>query len=182
MEIELKFRLENPEEAIQTLNQISQLKSEEFQKDIYFTPFHRNFISEKPISEWLRVREIKDKKILTYKKWHNSPEKKAISCDEYETEISDINNLKNILKSLNFSELIIVNKLRKNWEFKDTLISIDDVDEIGHFIEIEANKEFQSIEEAKEHLYNILKELNIKTGLQDYEGYPFLLLKKKNLF
>jgi predicted adenylyl cyclase CyaB len=181
MEIELKFLLENPEETINQLNKISKQIKESHQKDIYFIPPHRDFIKQIPVSEWLRLRETENKSSINYKRWHNTKEKKAISCDEFETEISDINDLKNILKSLDFKEIIIVEKLRKVWIYKDTEIAIDKVTDLGYFIEIEAKKELNSIKETDEYLRNILEELNIKTGEQDFEGYPYLLLKKKNL-
>lgn len=181
MEIELKFPIENPEKAINKLNALSKKEVEERQKDTYFIPNHRNFVKQNPVSEWLRLRETKGKTTLNYKNWHNKNGKTAVSCDEFETEISDTNNLKRILKNLDFNELITVDKLRKVWKYKDTIIAVDEVADLGFFIEIEASKEFENTEKTKEHLYQILKELNIETGQQDFKGYPHLLLKKKNL-
>lgn len=184
IEIELKFPLENPDETIQTLNEKAEQIKEDYQKDVYYLPIHRNFIEKKPVSEWLRIRETKNKSTINYKRWHNNTSN-AVSCDEFETVIEDIEPLKNILNKLDFKELIIVEKIRKNWKYKDTIISIDEITDLGHFIEIEIEKhEFEgikNIKQAKEYLYRILNELNMKLGKQDFEGYPYLLLKKRGL-
>ncbi|MDP2946613.1 MAG: CYTH domain-containing protein, partial [Nanoarchaeota archaeon] len=82
---------------------------------------------------------------------------------------------------LNFKELISVEKNRNVWNYKDTEIAIDEVKELGSFIEIEAKGNFTNIEEVKKHLYEILKEIGAEVGEQDFEGYPYLLLKKKGL-
>ena len=93
-EIELKFPLLNHLELIEKLKSIAKLeKSEDFQKDIYYTPAHRNFLSKKPVSEWLRLREFKKGFSLNYKKWHNEDGNKTISCDEFETNIENIEAL-----------------------------------------------------------------------------------------
>jgi len=43
------------------------------------------------------------------------------------------------------------------------------------------SKKDKLLEKAKKYLYEILGELNLKLGKQDFEGYPYLLLKKKGL-
>ena len=182
IEVELKFPLLNHKELIEKLKSIATLEKEgDFQKDTYFNPAHRDFLSKKPVSEWLRLRQSKKGFNLDYKKWHNE-NNDAISCEEFETFLENTENLKNILNKLDFKGLIIVEKIRKNWTYKNAIISIDKVTELGDFIEIEIKEnEFKDIEQAKEYLFNILKELNIDVGEQDFEGYPYLLLKKKLL-
>lgn len=181
IEVELKFPLLNSKELIERLELISRIEKKEFQKDIYFTPKYRDFLSKKPISEWLRLRESKKGFSLNYKKWHSAEGNKTVSCDELETKIGNIDIMKKLLESLDFKELIIVKKNRATWNYKDTEITIDEVQELGEFIEIEAKGDFISIEEAKKHLYDIIKELGAEIGEQDFEGYPYLLLKQKGL-
>jgi adenylate cyclase class 2 len=181
IEVELKFPLLNHTELTEKLKSIAKLeKKGDFQKDSYFTPAHRNFLSKKPVSEWLRLRESKKGFSLNYKKWHNAVDKTVV-CDEFETKIEDIDALRKLFENLNFRELIIVEKNRDIWNYKGTEISIDKVKELGNFIEIEAKGNFSNIEEAKKHLYKILKELDAEVGEQDFEGYPYLLLKQKGL-
>jgi adenylate cyclase class IV len=63
--------------------------------------------------------------------------------------------------------------------FKDVEIAIDNVKELGSFIELEAMKHFGDPKQGKEYLYAILKELNAELGEECFRGYPFKLLEKK---
>jgi adenylate cyclase, class 2 len=180
-EIELKYPLYNTEELRKNLNSIAKPEKEgDFQRDTYYLPSHRKFLDKKPISEWLRTRESTKGSSVNYKNWHNDSGK-AVSCDEYETRVEDIVALKKIFKSLDIKEIIVVEKTRYSWSYKDTHIALDIVNGLGDYIEIEAKGNFKTIEDAKSHLYSILGELGAKTGEQDFEGYPYLLLKKKCL-
>lgn len=180
IEVELKFPLCNHEELIKQLNSIAESKREEDQqRDTYYIPPHKNFLEKKPISEWLRIRETKNKSTINYKNWHNSEDKKAVSCDEFETSLKDAAALKNIFKNLDFKEIIVVAKSRKTWIYKNTKISVDNVVGLGYFVEIETAGNFADANEAKKHLYSILSGLNAKLGHQDFKGYPYQILKKK---
>lgn len=173
-EIELKFPLLNPKELIQKLNKIAKPEQQNiFQKDIYFVPAHRNFLAKKKVNEWLRIRETKDKITLNYKNWYPD----GLHCKEFETKIEDITALKKIFESLDFKEIVVVEKMRNIWIYKEVEIAIDDVKGLGSFIELEAKSNLD-FEEAKKLLYDILKELKAETGEQDFRGYPYRLLEK----
>ncbi len=182
IEVELKFPLLNAPEFIKRLNLIAQpVKEEDYQKDIYYIPVHRNFLDKTPVSEWLRLRESNKGTSLNYKKWHNGDGNKTVSCDEFETKIENIEALKRIFENLNFKDIIIVEKIRNIWIYKNTEIAIDKVKELGDFIEIEAKGNFADIEEAKKYIYEALRELGAEIGGQDFEGYPYKLLKIKKI-
>jgi len=181
VEIELKFPLKNAEKLIEELEKISE-STEVYQKDTYFVPMHRNFLEAVPISEWLRVRETEKEFNINYKNWHNKENSQAISCDEFETGFEDVNALKRILENLDFKEIIVVEKRRRNWSYNNTIISIDRVAGLGDYIEIEADGEFESIEHAKVHLHNTLHSLDAKIREQDFRGYPYLVLERKGFF
>lgn len=183
IEIELKFPLNNILALTKKLNlKAKQVEKNNYQKDSYYIPPHRDFLAKKPVSEWLRIRHTKKDVFLAYKKWHNQNNQKALSCYEIETKISDNDALKKILESLNFKKIIDVEKTRTTWKYKNTVISIDKVTEIGNFLEIEASGKFESRAKAVEHLYNILGELNADVGEQDFQGYPYKILEKKGYF
>jgi len=182
IEVELKFPLLNPGELIEKLKLIATLQKEKvFQKDSYYIPLHRNFLDKKPVSEWLRLRETKTNFSLNYKNWHNADGEKTISCDEFETKIENLSAIKKMFENLNFKHIVIVEKTRDIWHYKGAEIAIDDVKDLGFFIEIEAKGDFDNIENAKKHLYEILKELCANVGEQDFEGYPYKLLKLNGL-
>lgn len=43
------------------------IEENNYQKDIYYTPAHKNFLEKKPISEWFRIRDTKEEKTINYK-------------------------------------------------------------------------------------------------------------------
>ncbi|MBR9704092.1 class IV adenylate cyclase [Candidatus Pacearchaeota archaeon] len=185
IEIELKFPLKETLELVERLKGIAKFISEERQIDSYLTPFHRNFIEHSPIYEWLRIREYhRDGKVLfnlNYKNFGSDKKDDTISCKESETDIEDVVALKNILKSLDFKEIIVVDKKRINFSYKDCIISIDSVAELGEYIEIEVEGEFGSLDEAKKHLFEVLREIDADVGDQLFFGYPQILMKKKGM-
>lgn len=186
IEIELKFPLRNANNLKIKLDKIASFLKQSFQKDTYFIPYHRNFVEQKPIYEWLRIRESnKNEKrisILNYKNFGKDKKEDTISCKELETEINDSTILRKIFENLDIKELIVVNKNRRNYSYKDVIISIDEVDELGDFIELEFDGEGENEEEIIKYLYSILEELEADLGEQLFKGYPHLLLEKKGHF
>lgn len=179
VEVELKFPLLNHEALAGKLDVVAKREKQgELQKDSYYTPEHRDFIAEKPVREWLRVRESENNCSLTYKNWHKEKNRNTVSCDEFETRVSDAEALKKILESLDFKRVVFVEKKRSTWKYKEAEIAVDDVAGLGFFIELEATGEFADIQAAEKRLHEILLEIGAETGEQDFEGYAYLLLKK----
>ncbi|MCX6803516.1 MAG: class IV adenylate cyclase [Candidatus Diapherotrites archaeon] len=181
IEIELKFPLLNKNELIKKLDLIAKRDKESSQKDTYYIPKHRNFMNTKPVSEWLRIRETKHGASVTYKNYHKEKNTESVSADEYETYVTNAGELNKLFNAIDIKSLIVVDKKRITWHYKDTEIAIDTVEELGDFIEAEAKKDFASVEEANKYLHSITKEIGAIVGKQDFEGYPFLLMKKKGL-
>lgn len=180
IEIELKFPLRNPEELIAELNEKAKLIAKDiFQKDTYFVPPHRNFLENKYPYEWLRLRETNKGASLDYKHFYPENTEKTDYCDEFQSEVNNVNAIRKIFKSLDFKESVIVEKSRTIWEFKEVEIAVDNVKELGFFIELEAKNDFENPKEGKKFLYNILNELNAEVGEEDLRGYPFLALEKR---
>jgi len=178
-EVEISFPLQNPKEVIEKLKDLgAEEKETEYQKDTYYIPSHKNFLEQKPISDWLRIRETKKEATVNFKHWHNDGLKQAVSCDEYQTKVGDAESIKNIFKQLDIKEIIVVEKNRRKWNYKDIEVALDDVTELGSFIELEVIGDFSSVREAEKYLYEVLKELDAKIGKQDYRGYPYLILEK----
>lgn len=182
IEIELKFPLLNFKEVETTLNKIGKFKYEAFQGDYYFNPPHRDFLKNKEnVCEWLRLRKTNSKVQINYKDWLPHDQKVKTHCTEYETNIDSFENFLNILKALNFIDLIAVEKTRKIWDIEDVEISIDIVKDLGEFVEIEYKGNLQNIEEARKYLFTFLDKIGAKTGEVDLKGYPYLLLERKKL-
>ena len=182
IEIELKFPLYNIEEVKKELTSIAQIeKVNDFQKDIYYIPPHINFFEEKPVSKRLRLRESQKWYSLDYKHYHNKVEVTSSICDEFVVNLDNIESFKEIFKRLDFKELIVVDKTRNTWRYKDIEIAIDEVKELWIFIELEASWDFESEEAATKHLYEVVDELHLDIWEQDFKWYPYLILEKNNI-
>ena len=179
IEIELKFPLLNFDETVIFLEEnATPLKKNISQKDFYFIPPHRDFLSVNYPFEWLRLRESEKGFSLDYKHFYPENAEKTDYCDEFQTKMENIEAMKKILKSLDFKEVVIVDKIRSTWIFKDVEIAIDDIKKLGRYIELEAKKHFNDPKEGKTYLYSILKELNAKVGEEELRGYPYRIIEK----
>lgn len=179
IEIEIRFPLHNPGEVVGFLNKNAKLISKDvFQKDTYFTPVHRNFINIIYPFEWLRLRETAKGSSLDYKHFYPENVKKTDYCDEFQTGVGDADALRKILTSLDFREVIVVEKSRSCWLYKEVEVAIDDVKGLGPFIELEAQMHYDDPKKGKEYLHSILNQLNAKVGEENIRGYAYHTLKK----
>ena len=183
-EVEVKFPLHNKEavmQQIRTLGLQEKLKSE-IQNDTYYTPHHKNFLEPEIVSEWLRVRETNNKCSLNFKQWLPIGAKIQNQCNEYETVAEDAFALKQILDALDFKKIIVVNKTRNSWVYDDVEISIDYVEDLGAFIELEAVHKVgeEQIGAVHLHFQNILAQIKAEVGDRNHRGYPYLLIEKNN--
>ena len=179
IEIEIQVNIENIKPLIEFLEKNGQFKAEKYQVDEYFSPAHRNFIEVRPIKEWLRLRDSDGKYSVTYKNWHYDENGRAqYLCDEYETKIEDLAQLRKILDVLNFKSLVKVDKKRKTWEYKDYEIDLDSVKGLGDFVEIEyiGKDEKANPDKITAEMMDFLKELGCGRIKRNYVGYPFQLL------
>jgi len=184
IEIEIKIPLDEKSffKVKEKLEKIAKFVKNSHQIDEYFTPAHRNFLEPEFPFEWLSIRKRDDKVVLNYK--HYYPENVEITthCDEFETEIKNLDQLEKIFSVLNFKKLVTVEKEREVYVYNDEFeIALDIVKELGHFMEIEAIKFFGSVEATREKLFEFAKNLGIDISKTDKRGYPYLLMKKRKL-
>ncbi len=182
IEIEAKFPLYNKKETIFKLKELGKtIEENNCQKDIYYTPAHENFLKKKPISEWLRIRNTKEEKTINYKNWSNSNGNNKISCKEIEIEIDDYNGMIEMLNALDFKQIIVVEKTRNSFEYNNIVISIDSIENLGDFIELEFKTNLYDNEnESMKYIMDTIEELNVKVGEQIFAGYPQLVMEKNN--
>ena len=183
-EVEMKFPLFNIEAVLQQIEKLGfkKILDDEVQNDSYYTPFHKNFLEFEIVSEWLRLRETKNKCTLNFKQWLPVGAKVQNQCNEYETIIEDVYAAKKIFDLLDFREIIVVNKTRNSWIYENVEVSIDYVDTLGTFIELEATDKVSEDEIAgvHKHFNKILTQLKAEIGERDCRGYPYLVLEKNN--
>lgn len=180
IEIEIKLPLQNPDEVKIFLNKNAKLVSENiYQKNSYSIPIHRDFLAVKYPFEWLRLRKSPKGMFITYKHFFPENAKKTDYCDEFETKIDNFEAMEKMFISLNLKNAVVVEKSRTSWIFEEVEIVIDDVTDLGFYIELEAKGSFDNPKDGKSYLYEVLKKLNAKVGEEDLRGYPFRILENK---
>lgn len=143
IEIEAKFELLNVKELLKILERLEKdnnaklVEKDEMQKDTYFTPNDRNFLDKRPVAEWLRTREENRKYSITYKNWAKEDGENAkFKCREVEINVDDIEAIREIFDVLKAKELVVVEKTRTSYLYKDIIISIDIVEKLRKFCRI----------------------------------------------
>lgn len=133
---------------------------EVFQEDIYFEHPCKDF---KKSDEALRLRKEENNFILTFK--GKREEGKVKKREEIETKVEE--TIIEILERLGFKRMCIVRKKRKEFSLGNVKIFIDDVENLGKFIEIEG---------SEEEIFKIIKILGIKEYIK--ETYLELIMKQ----
>lgn len=87
----------------------------------------------------VRLREINNETIFTVKTV--VPDKKYKIRKEYETKVNDFEIFKNQLKILGFKQVMLQEKKRTTYKYKNSEIVIDNYPKIYPYIEIEGVKE-----------------------------------------
>jgi predicted adenylyl cyclase CyaB len=176
IEIEIQVKIERDETLKKFLTENAKFISENRQIDEYFTPAHRNFVAVKPIGEWFRIREEKGLFTINYKKWHYE-NGIGTYADEFETEIGDKVTAQKIFLALDLKSLVVVDKTRKKFMFKDYEIALDNVKNLGNFVEIEyKGKKAVDPKATLAEMLDFLKKIGCGTIERNNGGYPMLLL------
>ena len=179
VEVEQKFMLSDLEAArnrIAELNGV--LRGTSVQRDVYYDAPDRSFLAKPESSEWLRLRFQGEVVSLNYKLWYPLDAAVKTHCDEFETVVSNGEAMRRTLVALGYHELVVVSKVREEWQLDDTLLAIDVVDGLGSFIELEYIGRGLSVAEAHSRLTAAVQRLGLDLGAS-HEGYPHQLLALK---
>ncbi|MGZ4939493.1 MAG: class IV adenylate cyclase [Halobacteriota archaeon] len=171
LELEVKAAL--PDDALERLRHLDLSPIDrQVQVDTYYRHPCIDFVAN---DEALRVRRSGDKTIVTYKGPRLSQDTKM--REEHEVIVNDFNEARVIFQLLGFIEVAIVEKMRQRFERKGMCIMIDDVRDLGRFIEVEVLLEDQ-IGLAEEQVFTFLEGIGISRKNTIRESYVELLSKK----
>ncbi len=176
-EIEIQVRIENIKPLLSLLEKEGDFQYEKRQVDEYYTPPHRDFIAVRPVKEWLRLRDAEGKHSLNYKNWHYDADGRSDYCDEYETPIEDIVQVRNMFVALDYKKIVTVDKQRKVWNYKEWEVSVDAVKDLGDFVEIEyKGSDAPDPRQTTDEMVQFLKDTGCGKIERNFLGYPFQLL------
>ncbi len=131
----------------------------------------------------LRLRRKGDRHYITYKEDHFDDNEIWLFSDEHETLVGDIVVMKNIFSKLMFTELVHVLNKKLCYQTDIYEIVLEDVFDLGHFIEIEFKGDAQDfspkdVQDKKQEMRLFLKSVGIEIGEEMNTGKPELLLRK----
>jgi adenylate cyclase class 2 len=178
-EVEMKFRVPTGRSPETLLAQIqAEPSGKKFQSDYYFNHPSRDFALT---DEALRLRDEDGRIHITYK----GPKLDANTKTREEIEIplglttSDVPQLAQLLTKLGFRQVAVVRKSRNEfqllWENAQTTLSIDQVDGLGHFVEIEQVVDQNHLDAARQSVQNLARHLGLDAS--ERRSYLELLLQ-----
>jgi adenylate cyclase class 2 len=175
LEIELKVKVSSLE-PIRTnlLGKGAVCSGRIHEHDIYYNAPHRDFGTT---DEAVRVRYTNDHAVVTYK---GAKIKKfgLKAREELNTAVESGEVFEKMLDRLGFTRTTEVNKWRENFRYADAAISLDEVDELGTFVEIEIMTADENSHAAL-LIESIAKEIGV-SGEPILASYLELLLSKRS--
>ena len=165
--IEVKSRCVNVQRAEENLNSIGAGLAGTFrQKDTYF----------KALSGRLKLREISsdEGQVVYYERSDVAGPKRS----DYEVaSTSDPLSMRIVLKNI-FGISVEVEKTRQVWLWENVRIHLDNVKDLGHFLELEALTEEQGVGESQSRIETLMRALEISTDDLVKGSYGDLLGEK----
>lgn len=125
----------------------------------------------------LRIRRQDDKAVFNLK------QQKSGEMDnlEFETDISEPDNMHKILLLMNWRVDMVVKKIRQKGKLADYEICLDQVEELGTFIEIEkiCDDDVDPLK-IREEIFSIFSQLGIPKEEEEIHGYDVQMYNLKN--
>lgn len=156
-EIEIKLKALDLNKIEAKLKELGCVISEpKVQEDRNF--IHKDDIKwfEPEIGEWVypRLRIQNGKYTFTVKK----PVKNELDCIEHNIQVSNPEEIAPIMKMFNYLPGVTVKKRRRTTKYKDYEITLDEVERLGNFIEIERVVEDGDGVKIQEEMFVFAKE------------------------
>ena len=163
IEVEVKAKINSFEDMEKKLEDIGASKSKkEFQEDIYFASPIVDFAQT---DEALRIRTTNNNTFITYK----GPKlnDKAKTRKEVEMTIENSEKAKDIFTEIGFMEVRTVRKNRQYYTYENFEISLDDVEGLDPYMEIEiALDDSEDYSQAQDEIFKLFEKLGITDGFE----------------
>lgn len=167
IEVEVKAKISSFEEMEKRLDEIGARKTKkEFQEDIYFNSPVVDFAQT---DEALRIRTTRENDntniFITYK----GPKIDASSKTRKEIEmgIEDAEKCSDIFEEIGFKKVRAVRKNRQYYEYENFEISLDDIEGLDPYMEIEIGlADGEDYSDAQNKIFELFEKLGITDGFE----------------
>ena len=167
IEVEVKAKINSFEEMEDKLAEIGAVKTKtEFQEDIYFASPIVDFAKT---DEALRIRTTKEDDreniFITYK--GPKIDKKSKTRKEIEMGIEEAEKCSGIFEAIGFEKARTVRKNRKYYSYENFEISLDDVEGLTPYMEIEiALDDGEDYSDAQKSIFELFEKLGVTDGFE----------------
>ena len=172
-EVELKVRADHERVRSRLDDSDADRVGTVVQEDTYYDAPDRDFAET---DEALRIREERDDGVttcLTYKGPLVEAESKT--REEAETTVADPDALSDILAGLGYEPAATVRKERTRYEVRGYTVSLDSVEGLGEYVEVETETE-SDVETARDGARDVMDSLGLDPDEQIRTSYLGLLL------
>ncbi len=182
-EIEIKSHLKNKQAVISKLEKLGCVLSAPIRQiDTVYTKIIGRVDEFLKNNHFVRIREKSDGSNVLTVKINKSRTKTAdeLVKIEHETEIEDAKEMESILFMMGYSISNKVVKIRQTAKYKEYEICLDDVEELGSFIEIEkmAQNDFADEHIILDELNSFMASLEISKTDTINKGYDVMMVEK----
>ncbi|WP_323677035.1 class IV adenylate cyclase [Halorubellus sp. PRR65] len=191
-EVEMKVRASGDAVRSRLRDVGGSLSGVVFQEDTYYDAPHREFAET---DEALRVRreadlgedaplgvdavmDALDDGAFDARVTYKGPlvDDTSKTREEFETGVADGATMARVLESLGFAPAATVAKRRERWTLDGVTVTVDDVADVGAFVEVETETEESGVAAARERVADALRALDLDPDEQIRTSYLGLLL------
>lgn len=180
MEIEVKARLVNRATVLQKLTELGCKFSEPAKQDDTVWVAKVETLDEFLSNDFfVRVRIQNDSKVfLTVKKPKAKIGHESLIKHEYEVVVDSAEEVTGMLGLMNLKPAVQIIKKRIKAKYKDYEICIDEIDNLGTFIEIEKIGESSTARQVQGEMMDFLITLGVSGEAVVKKGYDILMIEK----
>ena len=176
-EIEVKARVADLGELTKKLEAMGVVLSEPIiQNDqTFIDESYGSYDKFQPGRNILRIRENNGKFIFTIKQSLSN----ELNSIERETEIAEPEEFREALLLMGYKPAVEIHKVRRKAKYKDYEICLDEVKELGSFVEVEKITDEKNADEVQNKLFEFLESLGVKREDRVTNGYDTLIYLKQ---
>ncbi|MCC2630687.1 MAG: putative Adenylyl cyclase CyaB [Candidatus Paceibacter sp.] len=177
-EIEVKAHLKNTDNVLESIRSLGCTLSEPIRQiDTVYTKIVGNVENYLKNDHFVRIREKSDGRfIFTVKK---PLSKVVLTKAEHETEVKNAVELEQALFLMGYQIANKVIKSRRTAQFKEFEICIDNVEKLGHFIEVEKMSD-GDVDTVRKELNEFLSSLGVSAEDETHKGYDIMAIELTN--
>ena len=173
VEIEAKLKVEHLALVQDRLRKLeAQCLEKQEQMDLYCDNAHGDMIDQdKSLRIRLETTEASRKTLITYK---GPKQESDVKCrEEIEFPLPDLDQARALLEGLGYTQKLTVHKQREVWAFKRCLIGLDQVTDLGTYVEIEGP--------SSEVVHEVQTDLGLDHIPHCQESYACLISQKSKV-